>query len=39
MLVVKGYSQQYDMDYEEIFAPVAKITTIHILITVASICQ
>jgi hypothetical protein len=27
------------MDYEEIFAPVAKITTIHILITVASICQ
>ena len=39
MLVAKGYSQQYDMDYEEIFAPVAKITTIHTLIAVASICQ
>jgi hypothetical protein len=39
MLVAKGYSQQYDMDYEEIFAPVAKITIIHTLIAVASICQ
>jgi hypothetical protein len=24
MLVVKGYSQQYGMDYEEILDPVAK---------------
>jgi len=27
------------MDYEETFTPVAKITTIHILIVIASICQ
>jgi len=36
-LVAKGYSQQYGMDYEEIFAPIAKITTIHTLIIIASI--
>jgi len=36
-LVAKGYSQQYGMDYEETFAPVAKMTTIHTLIIVASI--
>ena len=38
-LVAKGYSQQYGMDYEETFVPVAKITTIHTLIIVASIRQ
>jgi hypothetical protein len=36
-LVVKGYSQQYGMDYEEIFARIAKITTIRTLIVIASI--
>jgi hypothetical protein len=38
-LVVKGYSQQYGMDYEETFAPIAKMTTIHTLIVVTSIRQ
>jgi hypothetical protein len=39
-LIAKGsYSQQYSMDYEEIFAPIAKITIIHTLIAVASIRQ
>jgi hypothetical protein len=38
-LVTKGYSQQHGMDYEETFAPIAKITTIRTLIVVASIRQ
>jgi hypothetical protein len=38
-LVAKGYSQQYGMNYEETFAPVAKMTTIRTLIAVSSVCQ
>ena len=38
-LIAKGYSQQYGMDYEETFAPVAKMTTIRTLIVVASVQQ
>ena len=36
-LVAKGYSQQYGMDYEETFAIVVKMTTIHTLIAIASV--
>jgi len=38
-LVVKGCTQEYDMDYEETFALVAKMTIVHTLIVVTFIFQ
>ena len=35
-LVVQGYSQEEDIDYEEAFTPVARIEAIRILITFAA---
>ena len=35
-LVVKGYTQKYRIDYEDTFAPVAKLNIIRVLISLAS---
>ena len=35
-LVLKGYSQQYGMDYEKTFASIVKMTTIRTFIAVVS---
>ena len=35
-LVAKGYKQKYGVDYEEVFAPVTRMETIHLLISLAA---
>ena len=35
-LVVKGYSQQYGVDYTEVFAPVARMETIRMVVAFAA---
>lgn len=35
-LVAKGFSQKYGVDYEETFAPVAKLTSIRVVLSLAA---
>ena len=35
--MAKGYAQQHGIDYDEMFALVAKMTIVHVLLVVATI--
>lgn len=35
-LVAKGYNQQYGVDYAEVFAPVARLDTVRVILSLAA---
>lgn len=35
-LVAKGHAQQYGLDYEEVFSPVARLETVRIILVIAA---
>ena len=37
--VAKGFTQEYEIDYKETFAPVARISSIHALLAVAAMLE
>ena len=36
LLITKGFTEEYEIDYEETFTPVAHISSVHALLAVAT---